>query len=590
MRGWTCLAVVLWALSSTRSFGQSADDALRQVFDDYHERYLVLFPLEATAFGDARYNDQLQIDVSPAFVAEKRRFFSDILERLRGIDREEASPAVQLSAEILEYELTSRLEGIPFNFERIPFNQFDGLPLMFGQMGSGAGSHPFKTVKDYEDWLERMDRFSLWSVAAIERFREGMQDGYVLPKILVDRMVAQLLDPTIVSETPEQSLFYGPIESMPASFPDADRVRLTAAFKDRIREKVIPAYRSMGEFLRDEYSEAARETSGIGALEDGRRQYRYWVRRWTTTSMTPDEIFSVGEREVARIRQEMEAVRVQMGFEGTLPEFFDHLRTDPKYRPFKTPEEVIAEFAAIQAKVEPRLKDAFLKSPRTPFEIRRTEAFREKTASAEYVAGSEDGSRPGVFYVPIPDAALFNITGGVESLFLHEAIPGHHYQISLQQENRDLPRFARFLWYGAYGEGWALYCESMGEELGLYTDPRQRIGALGDEMHRAVRLVVDVGLHWKGWTREEAIAYMRDNEPISEEGIVSEAERYMAYTAQALAYKIGQLKISALRKRCEQRLGARFSLSEFHDEILRNGVMPLDILEARLDRWQPPNR
>lgn len=590
MRGWTCLAVALWALSSTMSFGQSADEALREIFDDYHEQYLVLFPLEATAFGDSRYNDQLQIDISPAFVAKKQQVFAETLERLRGIDRKDASPTVQLSAEILEYELTSRLEGIPFNFERIPFNQFDGLPLVFGQLGSGSGSHPFKTVKDYDDWLERMDRFSLWAVAAIERFREGMQDNYVLPRILVERMVTQLLDPTIVSESPEQSLFYGPIESMPASFSDADRERLTAAFTDRIREKVIPAYRSMGEFLRDEYIEQARDTSGIGALEGGRLQYQYWVRRWTTTSLTPDEIFSIGEREVARIRQEMEAVRVQMGFEGSLREFFDHLRTDPKYRPFKTPEEVIAEFAAIQAKVEPRLKDAFLKTPRARFEIRRTEAFREKTASAEYVSGSEDGSRPGVFYVPIPDAALFNITGGVESLFLHEAIPGHHYQISLQQENQDLPKFARFLWYGAYGEGWALYCESMGEELGLYTDPRQRIGALGDEMHRAIRLVVDVGLHWKGWTREEAIAYMRENEPISDEGVVSEAERYMAYTAQALAYKIGQLKISELRKRCEQRFGDQFSLPEFHDEILRNGVMPLDILEARLDRWQPPSR
>jgi uncharacterized protein (DUF885 family) len=319
------------------SFGQSADESLRDVFDDYHEQYLVLFPLEATAIGDPRYNDQLQIDISPAFVAKKQQVFAETLERLRGIDRKAASPAVQLSAEILEYELTSRLEGIPFNFERIPFHQFDGLPLVFGQLGSGSGSHPFKTVKDYDDWLERMDRFSLWAVAAIERFREGMQDNYVLPRILVERMVTQLLDPTIVSESPEQSLFYGPIESMPASFSEADRERLTAAFKDRIREKVIPAYRSMGEFLRDEYIERARDTSGIGALEDGRRQYLYWVRRWTTTSLTPDEIFSIGEREVARIRQEMEAVRVQMGFEASSSTTCVRIRnTGPSHRPTRS--------------------------------------------------------------------------------------------------------------------------------------------------------------------------------------------------------------------------------------------------------------
>lgn len=590
MNRWTCLVAVWGVVSATLCLGQSADEALNQIFEDYHEGYLVLFPLEATAHGDTRYNDQLQIDISPEFVARKRRFYTETLQRLRAIDRRKASPPAELSAEILEYELASRLEGIAFNFERIPFNQFDGLPLVFAQMGSGSGNHPFRTVKDYDDWLERMDRFSLWSVVAIERFREGMKDAYVLPRILVERMVAQLLDPTIVTDDAETSLFYGPVLSMPASFSDTDRQRLTNAFKERIREKVIPAYRSMGEFLRDEYMVRARETAGIGALEDGRDQYRYWVRRWTTTSLTPEEIFRIGEAEVARIRTEMDAVRVQMGFEGSLREFFDHLRTDPVYRPFKTPDEIIDLFSSIHVKVEPEVAKAFLKVPRARFEIRRTEAFREKTASAEYVAGSVDGSRPGIFYVPIPDASQFNITGGVESLFLHEAIPGHHYQVSLQQENQELPAFARILWYGAYGEGWALYCESMGEELGLYTDPRQRIGALGDEMHRAVRLVVDVGLHWKGWTREEAIAYMRDNEPISDEGLVSEAERYMAYTAQALAYKIGQLKIRELRTRCEQRLGDRFSLPEFHDEVLRNGVMPLDILEARLDRWQPPGR
>lgn len=590
MSGWKFFSLLvsgICALSATTSFGQSSDEALRKVFDDYHEQFLILFPLEATAFGDTRYNDQLQIDISPDFAAKETQFYTQTLDRLRVIDRKTASPSLQLSAEILEYELKSRLDAMPFNFDRIPFNQFDGLPLSFGQMGSGSGSHPFKTVKDYDDWLKRMDSFSVWSLAAIERFREGMKDNYVLPKILVGKMVTQLLDPTIVTEDPEKSLFYGPIKAMPASFSEADRNRLTAAFKSKITEKVIPAYRRMGEFLRDEYTPKSRETSGISSLESGRLQYQYWVRRWTTTSLTPDEIFQVGEAEVARIRNEMESVRVQMGFEGTLAEFFEHLRTDPQFKPFKTPDEIIAYFAAIQAKLEPKLKGAFLNRPKTPFEIRRTEAFREKTASAEYVPGSEDGSRPGIFYTPIPDATQFNITSGMESLFLHEAIPGHHYQISLQQENQELPKFARFLWYGAYGEGWALYCESMGKELGLYTDPKQRIGALGDEMHRAIRLVVDVGMHWKGWTREEALKYMMDNEPIGEEGAVAEIERYMAYTAQALSYKIGQLKISELRKRCEQRLGDKFSLPKFHDEVLRNGCMPLNILEARLDRWVP---
>ena len=592
MRGWKFLSFQFWVLcmgmlSSGPSLAQSSDEALRKIFDDYHEQFLILFPLEATAFGDNRYNDQLQIDISPDFIAKESQFYSQTLQRLRAVDRNSASDSLQLAAEILDYELSARLEAIPFNFDRIPFNQFDGLPLTFGQMGSGSGSHPFKTVKDYEDWLKRIDSFQVWSSAAIERFREGMKDNYVLPKILIERMVPQLLDPTIVCEDPEQSLFYGPIKLMQKSFSDADRERLTAAYKTSIKEKVIPAYRRMGEFLRDEYLAAGRDTHGISALESGRLQYQYWVRRWTTTSLTPDEIFEIGEAEVARIRNEMEAVRLQMNFQGSLMEFFQHLRTDPQFKPFKTPEEVIAAFAAIQSKMEPQLAKAFINKPKTPFEIRRTEAFREKTASAEYMPGSADGSRPGIFYTPIPDATQFNVTSGMESLFLHEAIPGHHYQISLQQENEELPKFARFLWYGAYGEGWALYCESMGKELGLYTDPKQRIGALGDEMHRAIRLVVDVGMHWKGWTREQAIKYMMDNEPISEEGAVAEVERYMAYTAQALSYKIGQLKISELRKSCEQRLGDKFDLPKFHDQVLKNGCMPLNILQSRLSRWQP---
>ena len=581
------LILLFCCFVAKNSFGQQTDAALQQVFDDYHEQFLILFPLEATAFGDSRYNDLLPIDIDQGFAAKESLFYKQTLERLRAIDRKAASDLKKLSADILDYELSMRMEGIAFDFDRIPFNQFDGLPLMFGQMGSGSGIQPFKTVKDYDDWLKRIDGFAIWSRTAIERFRDGIKDNYVLPKILVERMVKQMFDETIVTSDMEKNLFYGPIKLMPTTFSAADKERLTAAYKAAIIEKVAPAYRGMGEFFRDEYLPKARGSNGISDLKGGREQYQYWVRRWTTTSLSPDEIFSIGELEVARIRKEMESVKEQMKFSGTLKEFFEHLRVDPKYKPFKTPNEVISFFAAIQSKLEPQLEKAFLNRPKTPFEIRRTEAFREATASAEYNPGSADGSRPGIFYTPIPDATQFNITSGMESLFLHEAIPGHHYQISLQQENEQLPRFARFLWYGAYGEGWALYCESMGKELGLYTDPKQRIGALSDEMHRAIRLVVDVGMHWKGWTREQAIEYMMANEPISEDGAVAEIERYMAYTAQALSYKIGQLKIREIRSRMEAKFGNRFSLPKFHDEILRNGGMPLNILETRLDQWKP---
>lgn len=568
-------------------FSQQPDAALKQLFDDYHEQFLILFPLEATAFGDSRYNDLLPIDIDPGFAAKESQFYKQFLERLQTIDRSKASELQRLTADILEYELKMRLEGLAFDFDRIPFHQFDGLPLLFGQMGSGSGSHPFKTVKDYDDWLKRIDAFAVWSRTAIERFRDGIRDDYVLPKILVQKMIKQMQDPSIITENVEQNLFYGPINAMPTRFSAEEQKRLTVTFKSAILEKIIPSYRAMGDFLRDEYLPKARSSTGILELKGGREQYQYWVRRWTTTDMSPDTIFEIGEKEVARIRNEMESVKEAMGFKGSLQEFFEHLRVDPKYKPFKSPQEVISFFATIQAKLEPQLEKAFMNRPKTRFEIRRTEAFRETTASAEYMPGTPDGTRPGIFYTPIPDATQFNITSGMESLFLHEAIPGHHYQISLQQENEKLPKFARFLWYGAYGEGWALYCESIGKELGLYTDPQQRIGALGDEMHRAIRLVVDVGMHWKGWTREEAIEYMMANEPISEEGAIAEVERYMAYTAQALSYKIGQLKISELRARCQQRLGTRFSLPHFHDEILKNGGMPLNILESRMNQWTP---
>ncbi len=571
---------------TTTCHSQETDSRLEQIFHDYHQQYLILFPLEATAFGDGRYNDLLPVDISPEFIAKERQFYQSTLAALQGVDRTQASDTLQLAAEVLQYELEMRIEGLKYDFDRIPFHQFDGLPLLFAQLGSGSSSQPFQSLRDYENWLKRMEAFPSWSQAAIARFRQGMKEQYVLPKILVERMVGQLLDPTIVADKASDSLFYGPLQKFPTSISADDQTRLTVAYQRAIESQVIPAYRQMGEFLRDEYLPEARTSTGISALPDGEQHYRFWVRRWTTTDLEPEAIFDLGQREVARIREAMILVQQQMKHEGTLLEFFEFLRTDPQFKPFTKPEEVVAFFASLQATVEPRLDKIFLNKPKTPFEIRRTESFREKTASAEYMPGSADGSRPGIFYAPIPNAMEYNITGGMESLFLHEALPGHHYQVSLQQENQSLPEFARFLWYGAYGEGWALYCESMGPELGLYTDPKQRIGALGDEMHRAIRLVVDVGMHAKGWTRKQAIEYMMANEPVDYDGAVAEIERYMAFTAQALSYKIGQLEILKLRRNSEARLSDRFSLARFHDEVLRNGCMPLSVLKRRLENWE----
>ncbi|HEY8936496.1 MAG TPA: DUF885 domain-containing protein, partial [Cyclobacteriaceae bacterium] len=366
--------------------------------------------------------------------------------------------------------------------------------------------------------------------------------------------------------------------------PAGEKERIKEAYTKAINEKIIPTYQKLHDFLKFEYIPKTRTAAGISNITGGKEYYQYLINFWTTTNLTPDEIYTIGLSEVERIKKEMEEVKTQVGFKGDLKNFFAYVNEDKKFMPYKTPEEVIAGFNAIHQKMEPQLKKLFNMVPRSKFEVRRTEAFREASASAEYNQGSPDGSRPGVFYVPILDAKKFNYTG-METLFLHEAIPGHHYQNSLQMENKELPSFRQFLWYGAYGEGWALYTESLGKELGLYTDPYQYFGHLGDEMHRAIRLVVDVGMHTKGMTREEAIKYMTDNEPISEQGAVAEIERYMAIPGQALSYKIGQLKISELRKKAEQELGEKFNIALFHDEILKYGCLPLDVLETIINRW-----
>jgi uncharacterized protein (DUF885 family) len=339
------------------------------------------------------------------------------------------------------------------------------------------------------------------------------------------------------------------------------------------------------QFLQSTYLPLARKTSGLSNLKNGNKYYDYLVKYWTTTNKTPEEIYQTGLNEVARIKTEMENVKAQVGFKGDLKAFFDFMKKDKQFTPFKTDEEVITAFKNIQSRIDTNLKKMFINTPKTKFEIRQTEAFREASASAEYVQGSADGSRPGIFYVPIIDAKTFNSTSGMESLFLHEAIPGHHYQVSLQQENTSLPKFRRFLWYGAYGEGWALYTESLGKELGLYTDPYQYMGALGDEMHRAIRLVVDVAIHTKNMSREQAIAYMMENEQISEQGATAEIERYMAIPAQALSYKTGSLQIKAWREKYTKQLGDKFSLAKFHDTFLSTGCLPLLVAEKNLDVW-----
>ncbi|MES2849452.1 MAG: DUF885 domain-containing protein [Bacteroidota bacterium] len=552
-----------------------------------------LIPLEATQNGDSVYSDKLYADFTDSYRLKLRNFFTRFQNEIQKFKRDNLNAEDRISYDIFKREMQVSLEGLAVGYfsnqvlypehQYMPFNQFGGMPLWLAQLGSGTGQQPFNTINDYDRWISRASAFPGWVDSAIIYFRKGMDANVVLPQILVKKMIPQM--EAMVGSDATQSLFYGPINLMPENFSKSERSRLNAAFITLINEKLIPSYKKLADFLKNEYLPKARQTTGIKALQQGDDYYTYLIHFWTTTNKTPEEIYQTGLSEVKRIRTKMDSIKNELGFKGDLNAFFQFMKTDKQFMPFKTPEEVLNAYRSIQGRIEPNLRKMFNHVPKTKFEIRQTQAYRAASASAEYNPGATDGSRPGIFYVPILDAATFNVTTGMEGLFLHEAIPGHHYQISLQMENDKLPKFRRYTMYGAYVEGWGLYAESLGKELGLYTDPYQYIGALGKEIHRSIRLVVDAGMHSRNMTREEAIKYMMDNMPVSEQKAVAEIERYMAMPAQALSYKTGSLKIRELRARYEKMPGAKFNLASFHDAFLDGGSMPLDILEDNMDAW-----
>jgi uncharacterized protein (DUF885 family) len=556
---------------------------LAALFTNYWEEQARLFPLQATRQGDNRYNNLLPNDQTQAFRQQQQTMYQRYQTQLRKLDRNKLTANDQTSYDILDYDLTMRLAGLQQPDWMMPFNQFDGLPSDLGQLGAGTGGQPFKTTQDYRNWLSRAHAFPVWADSAIGNFRRGMKAGVILPKALVVKMIPQL--ESFVVTDPTASLFYGPVAKFPAGVPAAEQPQLVAAYRQAIQQDLVPSYQKLAQFLQTEYLPKARTSSGIEAVPGGAALYVYKVKRATTTDRTPAEIYQTGLREVQRIRTEMEQVKQQVGFQGDLDAFFTYMRTDPKFRPFKTPEEVLAVYRGVLTRISPNLPKLFGKTPKAGFEVREVDKFLEASASASYSRAAPDGSRPGIFNVPIPDATQYNVTRGMDALFLHEAIPGHHYQIALQQENTGLPKFRQLGGYSAYTEGWGLYAESLGKELGVYTDPYQQIGALNTEIHRAIRLVVDVGLHTGKLTREEAIQYMMANEPIDTQRATAEVERYMAWPGQALAYKTGQLKIQELRAKYEKQLGPKFSLRAFHDQLLAGGAMPLAVLEKTMDAW-----
>ncbi|MDX8553308.1 DUF885 domain-containing protein [Tenacibaculum sp. 1B UA] len=562
-----------------------------QLLKDYNEGKLQLNPVSATFAGDNRFNDQFPNTLSDEYQAKSNEFFKNYKEKLNNFKDADLTENQQMSKAVLDWDCDMALAQASYKNDLLmPINQMWTINLTIGQLASGSSAQPFKTVEDYDNWLSRLDKYNTWLQSAKKRMQQGINEGYVLPKSLIKKVIPQFGDLTVVKKSSEgitdfsEHLFYSPINTLPADFSDADKTRLTEAYTNILNDKLIPSFKAMYEFLKTDYLAAGRESSGISDIPNGTAYYQHAIKNYTTTNMTADEIHELGLKEVARILSEMEKVKEQVGFEGNLKEFFDFVRNNKELMPYTESQQIINNFNAIHEKMKPQLEKLFGNKPKTPFVVKQTEKFREASASAEYNPGSLDGTRPGVFYTPIPDATKYNVFSD-EALFLHEAIPGHHYQISLTQENEELPDFRKTLWYSAYGEGWALYTENLGKELGLYTDPYQYFGMLGMEMHRAIRLVVDTGLHAKGWSREKAIQYSLDNEAESEASIISEIERYMANPGQALSYKIGQLKIRELRAKAKKELGDKFDIKKFHNQVLETGCIPLALLENKIDNW-----
>lgn len=561
---------------------QSEAQQAHEIFEAYFQKQLELNPIYASAIGDDRYNDQFAVTISPEWQAEALAVDKEFLSRIQKVDEDQLQGQDLLSYQIFVRDLKHSIEGAQYPSHLVPLNQFYSTPNFFAQLGSGKSLHPFQTVKNYEDFLSRADGFVEWVDQAIINMNEGIEKGYVQPKILIERTVPQL--EAHIVENAEESLFWKPVENMPEDFSAEDKSRLTAAYRDAINQRIVPAYDKLRDYVVETYLPATRETHGMSHLPNGEAWYAFLVEGTTTTDLTPAEIHQIGLDEVKRIHGEMREVMRETGFEGTLHEFFEFMNEDPRFIA-ETQDELLEGYRAMKDRIAPRLPELFDVMPKADYEIRPVEPFREKSASgASYQRGTPDGSRPGVFFLNTYDLSA-RPNWATESLSLHEAAPGHHFQISIQQELEDLPAFRRFGGYTAFIEGWGLYAETLGKELGVYTDPYQYFGKLNAELWRAIRLVVDTGLHYKGWTREQVLDFMYENSAVREARAVSEAERYMAIPSQALAYKIGQLKISELRARAEKALGTKFDIREFHNQVLLDGALPLSVLENKIDRW-----
>jgi len=577
----TSVALSIVFLLSGRLHAQekSLDPAkeLHELFASEWDYQMEQHPTWASRLGDRRWNDRWA-DLSLDAIEKRHRHKLEVLTRLRAMNREALSSRDQLNYDLFLKDYQDEVEGYRYRWYLIPLNQRGGIQTI----DELADVLRFESLKDFEDWLARLRAFPTYMDQTIALMREGIKTRVILPKIVLDRIPTQI-DHQIVSD-PKASPFYKPFTHYSTSIAGADRSRLSQEAEKTIAASVVPVFRQLKEFFLKDYLPAAWDQVGVWQLPQGEAMYRFFVRIETTTTMTPREIHDLGLSEVKRIRAEMQNIIDKLGFKGSFAEFAAFLRNDPQFY-YKTPEELLVAYRALTRRIDPMLVKLFGTLPRTPYGVEPIpKNIAPDTTTAYYNSPAADGSRAGTYFVNLykPETRP---KYEMMALSLHEAVPGHHLQIALAMEQKGLPNFRRYGAYTAFVEGWGLYAESLGEEMGLYDDPYSKFGQLMYEVWRAARLVVDTGLHYMRWDRQKAIDFLSENTAKPELDVVNEIDRYIAMPGQALAYKIGQLKIAALRAKAEKRLGAKFDIRAFHDELLKDGTLPLDLLEAKMDAW-----
>ena len=572
------LAVALLLLSVGAAFGQGpATKALHDLFDREWDYQMEQSPTRASSLGDRRWNDRWP-DIGTEAIKRRHEHGLAVLEQMALIDRAQLSAGDQLNYDLFTKDLETNLEEYKFHWYLIPLNQRGGIQ----SENELADSLRFETIKDYEDWIARLKSFPVYMDQTIALMRLGVKEKMLLPNVIMQRIPAQI-DKQIVAD-PAQSLFYKPFKRFPKNIPLAEQARLRLAALQAVTTNIIPTYKRFKQFFVEDYLPATYDQVGIWQLPKGEEMYAFFVRRYTTTKVTPREVHERGLSEVKRIHEEMQKVMDQLGFKGTFPEFFTFLRSDPRFY-YKTAAELFDAYKVVAKTIDPNLVKVFKTLPRMPYGVEPIPAaIAPDTTTAYYRNPAADGSRAGTFFVNLykPETRP---KWEMMALALHESVPGHHLQIARAQELGDIPNFRRYGGYTAFVEGWGLYAESLGEDMGLYDDPYAKFGQLTYEMWRAVRLVVDTGMHYMHWTRGQAITFFMENAPKQELDVINEIDRYIAWPGQALAYKTGQLKIKELRERAGKELGDKFDLREFHDAVLGSGAVPLDVLEGNVEAW-----